>query len=148
LRLRGQPSFPGENLILVLVDADKDCPKEWGPKLLEWAAERHPRPEVACILAKAEYETWFVAAAKSLVDSGHLELKSGEAIPDDPEHLNLKKKWIEDRFVKKGARPGEGARYSPTQDQPVLTRDMDLWMCYERSRSSRKLHGELRKRLS
>ncbi len=53
-------------LVLILLDADEDCPGTLGPELLGYARKVDPRTDVTCVLAKVEYETWFAAAAESL----------------------------------------------------------------------------------
>jgi hypothetical protein len=125
-------------LILVLVDADHDCPGRLGPELLELARKSHAHVDVACVVAKVEYETWFVAAAESLQD--YLELPADFRLSGRPEELGLSKGWIEQRF--------KGTRYSETQDQPAMTRVMDLNLCRTRSPSFDKLCRELERRVS
>ncbi len=60
------------SLILILLDANGDCPAELGPDLLDRAREASGHMDTACVIAKVEYETWFVAAAESL--AGFLQL--------------------------------------------------------------------------
>ncbi len=123
---RGDPDTPA--LILVLFDANSDCPATLAPRLCASA----PQANVVCVLAKVEYETWFVAAANSL--SEFLDLK-GQPPPSDPEAVGTRKKWIEDRF--------RGSHYSETVDQPALTARMDLRECRAKSPSFDKLCREL-----
>lgn len=92
-------------LVLVLGDADQDCPGRLGPNMLEFAQESHSHADVACVVAKVEYETWFVAAAESLRD--FLELPDGFALSESTEDLGLSKGWIEQRF--KGTKYSENA---------------------------------------
>jgi hypothetical protein len=115
--------------------------------MLNWAREIDHRIEVSCVVANVEFETWFVAAAESLTE--FLDLSLGEKPADDPEAQRLSEKWIQKRFCGKGwsdlpessRRP---IRYTKTQDQLRLTERMDLNLCLERSRSFRKLHGDLK----
>jgi hypothetical protein len=54
------------DVILILLDADDDCPKKIGAELL--ARARSVLPEgypVGVVLACREYEAWFLAASKS-----------------------------------------------------------------------------------
>ena len=51
--------------LLVLVDADEDCPAELGPQLSERIASLQIR-RVGVVLAKHEFENWFLASAESL----------------------------------------------------------------------------------
>ncbi len=123
---RSDPDTPA--LILILFDANSDCPATLAPRLLSFVAQKN----IACVLAKVEYETWFVAAASSLGE--FLDLK-GQPPPSDPEAARAGKKWIEDRF--------RGARYSETVDQPTLTARMNLRECRSKSPSFDKLCREL-----
>ena len=50
--------------VLVLIDADDDCPAELGPELsrrLQTVTE-----DGTVVLAKSEFESWFIAAAESI----------------------------------------------------------------------------------
>lgn len=129
---------------LLLYDGDDDLPCVLGPALLDAARRVRGDLDVACVIARREYETWFVAAADSLVP--HLNLdKADAACWQDPEGRApgpkaRGKKWIEDRF----RRPS----YSEPVDQPRLTAAMDLQRCRERSASFDKLVRELARRLS
>jgi len=52
--------------ILVLLDADKSCPKTLGPQLLTRARTRVPSGyPIGVVIAKKEYEAWFLAAFAS-----------------------------------------------------------------------------------
>jgi hypothetical protein len=105
---------------------------------------------VACVLPHSIYETWFVAAAESLIARGYLQLKPGESIPDDPEG-RLGKNWIADHFIgRKGAIRDDPKRkvvYSETIDQRDMTNVMILEQCRANSRSFKKLCIELEKRI-
>ncbi|GAG17177.1 unnamed protein product [marine sediment metagenome] len=124
-------------MVLVLIDADKDPPCILGPELLASAREVDVRADVSCVLANIEYETWFVAAAKSLHEL--LKLPPDTQIPEDPETRRLGKAWINDHF--------RGTKYSETIDQPRMTALMDLSRCRARSPSFDKLCRELEKRI-
>lgn len=137
LNLREAEPTGDPALVLILLDADEDAPCEKGPELLGWAKQCAGDIDSACVLAKVEYETWFVAAAESLQD--HLLLPTEETIPEDPESARAGKGWIKRRF--------RGRRYSETLDQPKLTAAMDLAMCRKRSPSFAKLCEHLERRL-
>ena len=124
------------DLILILLDADKDCPAELAAQIAAWAETERSDADVACVVAKVEFETWFVAAAASLAD--RLALGPDEEIPADPEGAGCGKRWVEKRF--------RGVRYSPTIDQPGMTANMDLRECRARSPSFDKLCREIEKR--
>ena len=125
----------GPSLVLVLLDSDTDCPAKLGPRLLSMAKAAHSHADIACVIAKKEYETWFVAAAESL--AAFLDVAK---VPEDPETTGAGKKWIEDHYRDKKR------NYKPTVDQPAMTAKMDLVKCRERSPSFAKLCRELEKR--
>ena len=139
-KLRNPPESTDPALVLILIDADEDCPKALGPSLLNRARKVCP-PEigVACVLAKHKYETWFAATAESL--SSYLGLPFDFCASENPEDLFFKKAWVETHFQ------AQGKKYSETIDQPKLTSAMDLALCRKRSPSFDKLCRELERRL-
>ena len=104
--------------ILVLLDADQDCPAELGPQLLSRAQQERNDRKIAVVLAKTEYEAWFVAAAPSLI--GATGLAASIVAPADPESLGSPKEWIRARM--------QGGRYRETTHQATLTSRFDLAM--------------------
>lgn len=123
------------HLALLLCDADEDLPCELAPQLLAVARQVRGDLDLVCVMARREYEAWFIAAAESLTK--HLLLRAGdEAAAATPERHG--EKWISDRF--------RGASYQKTVDQPKLTAAMDLALCQARSPSFAKLIRELRAR--
>jgi hypothetical protein len=55
----------GKGAILILIDSDDDCPARLGPELQQRARAASSLP-VAVVLAKREFEAWFLASAASL----------------------------------------------------------------------------------
>jgi Domain of unknown function (DUF4276) len=107
----------GENgSVLVLFDADDDCPGQLAPVLLEAMGERAD-VTIGLVLAKHEYEAWFLASAESL--RGKRNLRDDLVGPDDPEAIRGAKEWL-------GRQMTRGATYSTTLDQPALTAHFDL----------------------
>lgn len=105
---------PGDG-ILVVLDADEDCPASLAPQLLGWARAASPRRQVHVVLAEREFEAWFLAATTSLVAAGKLLV--GTAPPSNPEAIRDAKGWISEH---------SGRRYSPTIDQPAFAALFDL----------------------
>ncbi len=133
-----QLSIPGaKELILVLVDADKECAATAGPKLQSLARSLRSDMDIVCVLAVWEYETWFVSAAESLCQ--YLHLDETTTLPEDPEGEHCRKGWIERRF--------RGVKYVEPIDQPKLTSALDLTVCRRRSPSFDKLSREIEMRL-
>ncbi len=94
--------------ILVLLDANGDCPAELATKLVERARRARPDKRIQLVLAKCEYEAWFLAAAESVVAG------TPEA-PADPEAIRGAKEWIR-----------KHQPYRPTVDQAPMTAKFDM----------------------
>ena len=107
----------GQGAIFILLDGDDDCPAQLGPELLSRALQARSDLPIAVVLAKYEFEAWFLAAAKSL--RGQRGLKNNLQPPNNPEGIRGAKEWLSQR------REGTGT-YSPTVDQPGLTARFDL----------------------
>lgn len=103
--------------ILILLDADDDCPAELAPRLLRRAADARPDHRTWVVLAKSEYESWFVAAARSI--AGNRDIASDVLAPPDPESIRDAKGWITRQMP-------PGRTYRPTRDQAALTAVFDL----------------------
>ncbi|HUE03350.1 MAG TPA: DUF4276 family protein [Bryobacteraceae bacterium] len=103
---------------LILIDSDDDCPKELAPRLLARATGTSSgRWTVGVVLAKSEFESWFIAAAESI--AGHAGLWPDLRAPSDPESIRDAKRWLQEAMP-------PGRRYSPTVDQPSLAGKFDL----------------------
>lgn len=118
--------------ILVMLDADDDCPKEYAPDIFGRARAIVGHRSLSVVLANREYEGWFIAAADSL--HGHRGFSCELPVNFDPETVRDAKGWI-------GARMAEGS-YGETTDQPAFSARMDLKSAHDRSRSFRKLCRE------
>lgn len=98
--------------ILILVDCDDGCPAKDGPELLRQARLARPDLTISVVLAKKEYEAWFLAAAESL--RGKRSLPTTLACPSNPEDTRGAKEWLSRQMP-------PGTRYSETTDQAALT---------------------------
>ncbi|MCE2393317.1 DUF4276 family protein [Candidatus Poribacteria bacterium] len=107
----------GQGAILILIDSDDDCPAKLGPELVCRASEARSDLPIAVVLAKCEFEAWFLAAAESL--RGYKGLKNDLTSPHNPEEIRGAKEWL-------GQRMEGNRKYSPTADQPALTASFDL----------------------
>lgn len=119
--------------ILILFDADDDCPAQLGHEILQRARDILPTARVSVVLANREYEAWFIASANALNGCRGFELHD-DIPPSDPEAPRDAKGWIGKRMA--------GKKYSEVLDQPALTQQMDLAAAHAASRSFRKLCGE------
>ena len=118
--------------ILILFDADDDCPAQKGAAVLVQAKAIIPHRRVAVVLANREYEAWFIAAAESLNGCRDFKYQDTDA-SIDPEQPRNAKGWMRERMP---------AGYGETTDQPAFTARFDLDLAYQRSRSFRKLCSE------
>ncbi len=107
----------GQGAIFILIDSDEDCPARTGPVLLCRASEVRSDLPIAVVLAKHEFEAWFLAAAESL--QGQRGLRNDFQPPNDPEAIRGAKEWL-----RQGLERGE--TYRETLDQPALTAHFDL----------------------
>ncbi len=115
--------------ILILLDADDDCPRELAEVLLERAKAARPDRVISVVVANREYEAWFIAAAQSI--RGKRGLPDNMEPPEDPEAIRDAKGWLAHQTA-------QGFSYKPTIDQPALTQIFDLEQAYA-ARSFRKL---------
>ena len=107
----------GRGAIFILLDSDDDCPAQLGPELLCRALEARSDLLIAVVLARREFEAWFLAAAESL--RGYKGLKNDLESPSNPEEIRGAKEWL-------GQRMDGNRKYSPTADQPGFTNCFDL----------------------
>jgi hypothetical protein len=108
--------------ILVLLDMDDDCARDKALELAGRIRAMEPLPfSVVVVCAKCEYESWFLASLETI--------QPGRAYQQDPELRRDAKGWLKKEFG-----------YRPTRDQARLTRDLDVDLALERSRSFRRLH--------
>lgn len=107
----------GQGAILIILDSDDDCPAELGPALLDRALQTRSDLPIAVVLAKYEFEAWFLAAAISL--RGKRGLKEDLDPPNNPEAIRDAKGWLSKRM-------GNSKTYSETRDQPALADSFDI----------------------
>lgn len=98
--------------ILIILDADDDCPAQRVSEILERAAAVRSDRRIRVVMAQREYEAWFLAAADSI--AGHRELRSDATAPTDPEAIRDAKGWLTSRMP-------PGRVYKETRDQPALS---------------------------
>ena len=118
--------------VLVLLDADDDCPKDLAEKLRARCHAKHADLTISIVIAKREYEAWFLAAARSL--AGQRGLAEQLDSPVDPESVQGAKEWLT-------ARMPSDQSYSPTRHQAAYSDLMDLSEA-RKARSFKKLEKE------
>ena len=99
----------GDGRILILVDANSDCPKELAPQLVARGIQARGDIPIAVVLAKQEFEAWFLASLGSL--------RAGGNPPANPEEIRGAKERLADLM---------GAPYSETVDQPAFAAQFDM----------------------
>ena len=125
-RKRGQ----GRGGILILLDADDDCPMELAEELLRRARAERGDQHIRVVLAKREYEAWFLAAARSL--AGREGIDESTMPPAQPESIRGAKGWLSRCMPRNSS-------YSPVYDQRELTRHFDMDAARHSARSFDKL---------
>lgn len=118
--------------ILVLLDADDDCPATLGAEIKARAELCVGHQRISVVLAAREYEAWFIAAARSLDRFRGFSLEPDVVV--DAEMPRNAKGWMRQRIV--------GGSYGETTDQPAFSARMDLQEAFDGSRSFRKLCKE------
>ena len=114
--------------VLILLDANGDCPARLGPVLLERARAARPDRRIAAVLASREYEAWFLASIESI--AGSRTLSGDLTAPPAPESVRGAKEWLSQRMQ---------VPYRPLTDQPALTARFDMALARRRSPSFDKL---------
>ena len=106
-----------QGAIFIILDSDDDCPAELGPALLHRVSQVFRNVPIAVVLAKHEFEAWFLAAAASL--RGRRGLKNDLNPPDNPEGIRGAKEWLSQRMESSRA-------YREVRDQPALAALFDI----------------------
>ena len=129
----------GRGGIIIIVDCDWEggCPAEDGPILLNRAVAARGDLLIAVVLAKKEFEAWFLAAAESL--RGQYGLPDCLESPPDPEEIRGAKEWLSDRMA-------PDRNYAETTDQPAMAAIFDMEMA-RRADSFDKCYRDIRNML-
>jgi hypothetical protein len=126
-----------EGWILILLDADDDCPMELSQIIKTRAASIVPNHFVSVVLANREYEAWFIASAEAL--DGCRDFVCPLNIPN-AEAVRAAKQWISAQ-IRSGA-------YREVLDQPAFSAGIDLERAHANSRSFRKLCSDWRRAIN
>jgi hypothetical protein len=141
LRAATRRDSEARSLLLILLDAEGDCPATLAPRLMEIARKALPATTpVACVLAKRMLENWIVAGASTLAGVNGL--------PDPlPPRSNVEDHsgvgWLEKQLRSKN----RTRSYKKTADGEIFVRAMALQECRENAPSFDKLCRELEARL-
>lgn len=113
----------GCDAILLVLDADDDCPKELAPALLERARRAHADIPSAVVLAKSEFEAWFLGSLESL--RGVRGLAETAVSPEMAEDIRDAKGYLSHQMT-------GGRTYVEVDDQPALANRFDLQSARQR----------------
>jgi hypothetical protein len=119
--------------ILVLLDADEDCPVEVAKRLNERARSATKFP-ISVVLADRAIESWFLGAKESL--RGVCGIARDAIAPENAECLPNPKRRLSNNI--------SGGRYRERRDLPTLAERIDIRLCGDRCRSFRKFVKEVR----
>ncbi len=110
--------YGGRGGLMLLLDADDECPANLGPHLLDRLRAAVADLPSSVVLAKKEFEAWFLAAAPSL--RSHARVRSTASAPPEPEEIAGAKEYLARELLL------PEATYSETVDQVAFTAIMDL----------------------
>jgi len=111
----------GAEALLVVLDADDDCPVDLANRLRERAGTVTNKP-CAVVVAQREFEAWLLGAKESL--RGHRGITDNAAAPPNPEAIRGAKEALSRNMVNR--------RYLAVDDQPALADVFNL----DRARSA------------
>ena len=129
----------GCDAVMVLLDADDDCPAELGPELLKWLKKAHGDLSAAVVLAKREFEGWFLSSLESL--RGVRGIASDASSPPNPEEIRGAKERLSTYMVRR-------RNYLETTDQPALAAQFDLNLAHQRCPSFEKFMRDFERLIS
>lgn len=114
--LAGRQAGP-DGSVLIVLDADDDCPPGLASTILGRATRARGDRVIKVVLARREFEAWFLAAADSI--AGLRGLPSNLTSPANAESIRNAKGWLTSNMP-------PGRAYKETRDQPALTSLFDL----------------------
>ena len=120
--------------ILILLDADDDCPAELARSVLTRAQRVVPHRRISVVLANREYEAWYIAGAASLDGKRGIALGDDDKDSRNADTIRNAKGWLSQRMT--------SGSYREVVDQPALSASLDLETAFAHSRSFRKLCAE------
>ncbi len=135
-RVRLAMTRPNCRAVVVLLDADDDCPKDLALELLERAKQVAQDTLVSVVLPKSELESWFVGSIESL--HGVCGISTNACSPDNPEAIRDAKGFLTKVME-------SNRHYTGVADQPALAAKFDLVKALESCRSFRKFYDDFRR---
>lgn len=127
--------------ILILVDADDECPIELASDLAERARGCNLPFPIAVVCAKCEYEAWFLASMETIAGTANSDIPAGTKYESPVEDKRGVKEWL-------SAQMPDGLSYKESVHQPNMTAHLDVNLAQQRSRSFRRLSHALQELLA
>ena len=121
---------PQCDAILVLLDADDDCPVALAQGLLERCERMGLNRPVQIVCAHRCYESWFLASLDTI--KGQRGISDTAVLPQAAEDVSNPKQWLTDQMP-------TGQAYKETIHQASLSRSIDIGEAHKISRSFRRL---------
>ena len=121
---------PDCDAILVLLDADNDCPVDLGQQLSQRSEQIGTKCPVRIVCARRSYESWFLASLDTV--KGKSVIPDTAALSGDAEAVPNPKQWIT-------ALLPQGQAYKETTHQAAISSFIDLDLAHKNSRSFRRL---------
>ena len=116
--------------ILILVDADTDCPVTLARQLSQRCAQISPICPIQIVCADRTFESWFIASLDTI--KGWHGVSETAAFCGEVEKIANPKRWI-------GQQMPDGQAYKETTHQVSFSRLIDLDLVHRNSRSFRRL---------
>ena len=121
---------PGCGAILILVDADDECPVTLAKRLSQRCNDIGTSCPVQIVCARRSYESWFLASLDTI--KGRHDIPDTAALLRDAEEVPNPKRWLTDQMP-------SGQAYKETSHQASLSSAIDLDLARLNSRSFRRL---------
>lgn len=128
-------SRPNCHAIVIVLDADDDCPKNLAPQLLERARSVARDIPVSVVMPKSELESWFIGSIESL--RGKRGISVSVSSPENPEDIRGAKRFLTNAMESQ-------RHYIETADQPALAAVFNIDQAHRNCRSFRKFYKDLR----
>jgi hypothetical protein len=126
---------PDCDAVLILIDADKECPRTFAEMLARGTKALQPQHSVVIVVAKCEYEAWFLASLETIAGKpieSRSGLPAGLTFNKDVESIVGAKAWLTNKMP-------EGRIYKENEDQAPLTSLLDTALVRAKSRSFRRM---------
>lgn len=127
---------PNCRAVVVILDADDDCPKDLAPMLLRRVEQVAQNILVSVVLPKSELESWFIGSIESLHSVRGISDQA--CSPPDPEAIRDAKGYL--TMAMQGQRT-----YLEVDDQPAFAARFNLTQALSNCRSFRKFYGDFRR---